>query len=66
MSAKETALYLQGFNQEMLIEPRGVWAVPIPIRIVYQCQLAPGEVVMASAIDKHRGMSLCDDDLSMS
>jgi hypothetical protein len=51
MTAKQAALYLQGFNEEMLAQPRGLWAIPVPVRIVYQCRVTAGGTVTRGKTD---------------
>src|SRR5690348_13571648 len=44
-SAQEAAAYLEGFNGRMIVEQSGRWAVAIPVSVLYQGDLAPGQTV---------------------
>jgi hypothetical protein len=50
MTADEAALFLQGFNQAMLRQPRQIWAVAIPVSVRYDGDLEPGMIVDGHAL----------------
>ncbi|MCE9555201.1 MAG: hypothetical protein K8T91_17770 [Planctomycetes bacterium] len=48
MSAEEAGAYLEGFNQTVLEEQTGHWAVAVPIQVRYEGNIQEGKVVQCA------------------
>ena len=45
MSAEEAATYVEAFNRAALARPGRLWAVALPVRIRYEGEPRPGQVI---------------------
>jgi hypothetical protein len=59
--AENAQLFLQGFNSQMLLSERGLWAVAVPVTLRFEGDLQPGDKICPSQCE---GASAASFDLS--
>lgn len=50
LSAEDAALFVEGFNRQMLVEERGLWAVIVPVHLLYEGDLRPGQILRSDRL----------------
>lgn len=50
-NAESAQLFLQGFNSQMLLSERGLWAVAVPVTLRFEGDLRPGDEICHSECD---------------
>lgn len=51
-SAEEAAVFLQGFNSEILGHEPSLWAVAVPVTLVYQGDVQAGQIVQGHVFER--------------
>jgi len=50
-TVEEAAVFVRSFNEAMLTHPKQIWAIPVPVAVRYDGDLAAGQAIDGDTID---------------